>query len=474
MQKNQVTIIGAGFSGLVTAFALVQKGLSVKIYEKESRAGGLIQTQNISWDPETHFPDETSGTLSFEKDQFYSAQAELQNTTHREKYIGSYETGANGILNCQALEFLCNEIKLNLFSVPKSGQKKYIFRQKIRRWPFFFWETLILLILLLRMFWKKSARPKEQESIKQWCERQFNLIFFNYLLDPILSGIYAGDGTKLSARLLFAKKRKKPQTLFPKKGMGEFVECLKNYLISKNVTFHFCQEWPPLSQNHEPTIVATSAPAASRLIQNVSPIVSQLINQIEMLPLVTAQCFYKEKKPPVTGFGCLFPRKENFQSLGVLFDSNLFPWRNSGVSERWILGGANNPDLIHWSDEKIILSLQKDRSRLYQKQKQNKDQSQTPPLKWEPKVESSIIKTHITRWHQALPHYTLQLESILNQIHDSKETLPQPTPSYFWMSSTHKLALIGNYWGGIGLSSILESSFDLADKIYLQWESHGP
>ncbi|PYS44877.1 MAG: hypothetical protein DMF71_01990 [Acidobacteria bacterium] len=42
--KPTITVVGAGFSGLVTAYYLVKAGEHVRVLEKSSRAGGLLQT----------------------------------------------------------------------------------------------------------------------------------------------------------------------------------------------------------------------------------------------------------------------------------------------------------------------------------------------------------------------------------------------------------------------------------------------
>ena len=39
-----IKVVGAGFSGLTTAYFLVKRGFKVQIIEKTSRAGGLIET----------------------------------------------------------------------------------------------------------------------------------------------------------------------------------------------------------------------------------------------------------------------------------------------------------------------------------------------------------------------------------------------------------------------------------------------
>ena len=40
--KPTITVIGAGFSGLTTAYYLLQAGARVRVIERSERAGGLL------------------------------------------------------------------------------------------------------------------------------------------------------------------------------------------------------------------------------------------------------------------------------------------------------------------------------------------------------------------------------------------------------------------------------------------------
>ena len=73
-----VKVVGAGFSGLTTAYFLVKRGFKVRILEKSCRAGGLIETTQ---------------------------------TEH-----GLVEKAANGILNSAKLEAIAAEIGVPLRS----------------------------------------------------------------------------------------------------------------------------------------------------------------------------------------------------------------------------------------------------------------------------------------------------------------------------------------------------------------------
>ncbi len=94
---QRIKVVGAGFSGLVTAYFLTKQGFAVQIFEKSSRAGGLIQTIR---------------------------------TPH-----GLIETAANGLLNSARLEAMCAEIEVPLQATRRDGRKRFIFRGRPRQVP---------------------------------------------------------------------------------------------------------------------------------------------------------------------------------------------------------------------------------------------------------------------------------------------------------------------------------------------------
>ena len=95
--KPTVKVVGAGFSGLTTAYFLIKHGLKVKILEKSSRSGGLIET--------------------------------IQ-TEH-----GLVEKAANGILNSARLEAIAAEIGVPLQATRREGRKRFIYRGRPKQIP---------------------------------------------------------------------------------------------------------------------------------------------------------------------------------------------------------------------------------------------------------------------------------------------------------------------------------------------------
>ncbi len=426
--KN-VTIVGAGFSGMSLAYYLVKKGCVVTVLEKKSQAGGMLSTKLTA--------------------------------------NGLVESAANGFLNTARVEKFLKEINSPYTGSSEASKKRYIFRNRPRKWPFSFFESIKLIVRLIAFLPKKKINKMAQprESVVGWADLNFTSAFADYLLAPALQGIYAGDINKLSASLVInpilnRKKEKKLSShslLSGQQGMSEVINHLKNLLIEKGVRFQFNSDLPSavsLSTDH--IVIATSSVDAERILRQLSedkllaaqvlPISAgemnssevfksnaDLLKKVETCPLITVTCFFSETPKRYKGFGVLFPRLQNVRALGVLMNNIIFQRSsfadNPKHSETWIFGGALDKDVLKLSDEQIKSLILEDRKRVFSSSQE-------------------ILEIHVTRWPQALPHYSIEHEKIISE-----------------MSPMKGLTLHGNYLGNIGLSRILEKSEELAHKI---------
>ena len=396
----QVKVIGAGFSGLVTAYYLAKAGFKVQIVEKTSRPGGLIQT--------------------------------LQ-TPH-----GPVETAANGIRNSVRLETICEDVGVPLRATLREARARFIFRGRPTRFPLEGSEVLKLGFKFASS--ATSLRPRPMETIANWGRRVVGAGATDYFLAPALGGIYAGDPDRLSASLIFGQASLPPhlQTtrparpklrgiVAPPKGMQQLVAGLCDYLDRVGVESVFNHEVQ--LKPDEPTIVCTSVRAAAECLQDAAPQLSESLRQIEMMPLVTVTCQYDPSASKLKGFGCLFPRHEGFRARGVLFNEWIFEGRGPAHSETWIFGGALDPGIVEMSDRELMQLIATERKRLYGE-------------------DHEPIGIHLTTWPEALPHYSIDLERILT-------TLPAPPAN---------VALVGNYLGRIGLAKLVERAAFVAQE----------
>ncbi len=403
--KREVTVIGAGISGLTTAYFLFKSGIPVRIIEKQSRVGGLLGTRR---------------------------------TEH-----GLVETAANGLINSARLEALCADIGVTLQPLQPQSRARYFWRDQPRRWPLTVGETLRLGAGLVRYL--GHWRPNAGETLAVWGNRLLGNAAVRHALTPAMGGIYASDADVLSASLIFNRKglgleprhqngHSKPAkpsvrgTVSPQGGMQELLDGLSNFLRQQGVSIELNQA--AQIERDAPTVVCTSATHAAELLAEHAPEISKQLHQVELLPIITATCFYEHSDRQPKGFGCLFPRKGEIRALGALFNDCLFAGRSAMRSETWILGGAPDRDAVNLSDAELETILRRNHALLVGS-------------------EEPLLSFHATRWPRALPHYTLALERTLT-------TLP-PLPKH--------LALVGNYLGHIGLAKIIERAYNVSAQI---------
>lgn len=392
---KKITVVGGGFSGMTLALELAKRGFEVDLHEKSHRLGGLIQTRQVN--------------------------------------EGLVETAANGFLWTRNLEILCNEIGVQPLKPEQSAARRYFFRHKPKTWPltilesFVFFPKLIWSLITGKIF----ASIPEKQTLESWAQQRIGAAGTKYIFSPALQGIYAGDMQKLSASLILSPLLNKKKTGYhglvsAKNGMQDFIDALETKLKSLDVHIHLSSNYQ-FEASENPVVFATSAASAAQLTEKFSDL-SQLLKRIQMCPLVTVTSFWK-KKNSYKGFGCLIPRGLKIRTLGVLMNSYIFAGRDRIYNETFILGGATDLEILKLSDLELHQLVLRERKEIF-------------------KSTDELISLHITRWPQALPHYTTELEEILKNI-----KLP---PGIF---------LHGNYLGKIGLSKILDRSIDLAKEI---------
>src|SRR5437870_1606554 len=200
-----INVVGAGFSGLTTAYFLTKQNFKVRVFEKGNRPGGLIETIR---------------------------------TEH-----GLVETAANGLLSSARVEAMCADIGVPLLTTRREGRKRFIYRGKPKQVPVRIGEMLALSGRVAASAMR--LRPRPFESIADWGRRVLGRGATDYLLIPALGGIYAGDPHQLSASLIFGKanlsdhlrttrpaKGRLRGTVSPPERMQQLIDGLADYLKS--------------------------------------------------------------------------------------------------------------------------------------------------------------------------------------------------------------------------------------------------
>lgn len=406
--KSQVSIIGGGFSGLTLAYELVKQGVSVTLFEKSPKHGGLIQ--------------------SYRTDQML------------------VETGANALIHNEEVHNLFLNLGLPYFKVKKESKRRFFFHQsELKQWPLGFFETVLLLFRVLKIIFKgfSRAKPIERETVYQWGLRLLGKAFTEQVLGTALNGVYAGNIEEMSASLILGRffrqkksgQRKYKGSIAPENGMGQLIDKLKSHLSDQGVIF-VQQEVLSLKDFDHPVVLAVSLSHLSRFRQEVD----FACDHLTMLPLVRATISIQSPQNKIEGFGALFCPDEGLKSLGVLANTMIFEERGPVYNESWIIGGTRSPEVLNFSNEEVKKLITHERSILFSRST---------------KALESISEIEVIRWPQALPHYDLRLEDWLESLSKKK----------FVNQQKQKIYLTGNYLGRLGLSQIYEMNQELAVKI---------
>jgi oxygen-dependent protoporphyrinogen oxidase len=392
-------VIGAGLSGLAAAWHLADRGFDVTVMERAAVPGGLIQT--------------------------------------RRSHHGLVERAANAFVWDDVVADWFRRLDLTpVFPRPES-RRRYIFRDGPRRWPLSISESLVLASRLTAAALSRSLNATGGESMARWGERVVGRVATRWLLEPAMQGIYAAPASELSASVVFGGRRKGPRRLAaPPDGMGQFICRLHDRLRGRGVRFEFNADVTALDAGH-PTVVATNAAAAARLLAPHTTPVAEAVAAIRMAPLVTVTSFFEPHPSDLHGFGMLFPADAGVHALGVLFPCDIFDNRGDTRAETWIVGDRDRR-LTAWSDVELRAILAADRHRVTGR-------------------HAHPLATYITRWPQAIPVY----DDAVRRVMDAQKMLPA------W------LALAGNYLGAIGVAALLRHAAAAADRLASPWPSEG-
>jgi len=380
---KKIAIIGAGISGLSTAYAIerlageVGLDVEVTVFEREERTGGKIWSIKeegylCEWGP-NGFLDSKPMTLELCDHLGIQGRLERSNDNARKRFIYS-----GGILN----------------RLPENGPM--FLQSKLISWPG--------KIRLAQEFFKPKRTDGVDETLADFARRRLGAEALDKLIGPMVSGIFAGNPETMSLKSCFPRiheleqvyggllkamvkmaKQKRAEVKAGKQvasaagpagvltsfvdGIQELtdgtVKALKgNVLTGQTVTGLKAIDggWELRladGSNYDAEVVVSAAPAhvLKELTWSLDGELSELLNGIPYAAM-NVICFGYEKSKverDLDGFGYLIPKKEGCEILGTLWDSSIFPGRapEGHVMLRSMMGGATNPEAVELSDAEI-------------------------------------------------------------------------------------------------------------------------
>jgi oxygen-dependent protoporphyrinogen oxidase len=274
----------------------------------------------------------------------------------------------------------------------------------------------------------RDVSARDAESMAEWGRRVAGPAASEWLIEPAMQGIYATRASELSAAAIFGgRKRGRREMVSPPDGMGQFVTALHQLLIARGVHFEFNRAVDAL-ETGVPTVIATGAPAAARLIADCAPELAARVARIRVAPLATVTMFFEPHPSDTRGFGVLFPERSGIRALGVLFNADIFDRRSNVRSETWIVGDRDR-GLTALPDDRMRELIAIDRRAFCGR-------------------DAPALSSHIARWPQAIPVY----DRAIIDVQTALPTLPSG------------VALSGNYLGRIGVAALLALGEAAADR----------
>ncbi|HQZ39367.1 MAG TPA: protoporphyrinogen oxidase [Vicinamibacterales bacterium] len=240
-----------------------------------------------------------------------------------------------------------------------------------------------------------------EETIHAFATRRIGAEAAEMLVDAAVSGISAGDSRRLSVgaqfplmtdmerdhgslvRAMFARRRQGtgPSKLLSfDQGMGTLVGALADRLGNAvqpdspvlaiertgdtwRVTMSGSRT---LEADH--VVVAASARAAAPMVGVLDGRLAAALDRFEYAGLTVVALGYRATDLPraLDGYGYLVTRPEGLASLGVVWESSLFPGRapEGAALLRVMMGGSRRPEVVKASDEQKVTLAQAELARV--------------------------------------------------------------------------------------------------------------
>ncbi len=468
-------VVGGGIAGLAAAYYLRggAPGLKVTLLESEPRWGGKITTERIPYDGGQFIIEGGPDTFLATKPYAVSLCRELG--LEPRLHGTNPEVNSTYVLHNGQLLPLPEGLAMMIPSDVGS-----ILQSRLISWPAKLRMGLDFLL---------PAQPANgDESLGAFVSRRLGREAYENLIEPLMSGIYAGNGDRLSLASTFpylrdlelkygsiargALKIRRQQSgngrkvqgsrsafLTPTTGLAEIVEALVKRLSADRVELRLQSRVRRLTEmaegyqleladgsmlECEAVILATPAPVSGALLGSLDPELGAALSGIPYSSTATISLAYRQADLPrqLDGYGYIIPRREGRRALACTWTSTKFPHRapSDYALIRVFVGRAEQVLPLR---EAELLALAKEELRL------------TLGIQAEPVVWRTF------RWDQAMPQYNLGHPRTLARIEAGVSRHPG-------------LALAGNGYHGIGIPDCIHSGELAAGAVLAQLRVKAP
>jgi protoporphyrinogen/coproporphyrinogen III oxidase len=488
----RTAIIGGGIAGLAAAYELEKSraaGAAVEytLFEARERLGGSLASEIVN-----------GAVLELGPDSFLTEKP--------------------------AAAELCRELGLGDQLVPSNDADRKTFvlvRNRLVPLPdglMFLIPTKLIPTALTRLFSPMTKlrmalellhppRPSDHdESVAELVERHFGKEAVDRLADPLLSGIFGGDATQLSARTVLPRlvdmecqygsltrgmlaahrqmrtrmaarrkageagpakgnRRPAPRGIFTtlRGGMQQLVDALEARLepewVRRSTVVSSMEKvddgwWitaGSAAEHYDAVIMALPAWAASALLSTVDPALSKELGGIPYSSSITLNLIYDETQlgPLPDGFGFLVPASEGRSMLACTFVHRKFLGRTptGKIVLRAFLGGVKGEALLAETDATLVATVRRELSEILGA-----------------KILGPDVRpehAQVSRWQRAMAQYAVGHQERMERVFQRVDTLPG-------------LQLAGNAYDGIGIPDCIRLGREAAQELMTACQAEVP
>jgi len=455
MDKSEIkiTILGAGISGLATAFWLNKDGFDLTVLESINEPGGSMITR------------------------------------YEDGFLIDYGPNS-GLETTPLIGQIVEEIglKVEMIYADEKANKRYILKNDqlhaLPTSPGAFLKTKLFstkakLRLLAEPFVVKSKEGYYQ-SISKFVKRRLGQEFLDYAINPFVAGVFAGDPDRLSVKSAFpklyrleelygglfkglvlgAKERKKqaeqskqsarmfsfergmqsfPKSIAAKLGDKIKYNCHVENVVKSENKFKVLYHHNSKSEEIVTDVVLSTIPAyqAASIFDDKENQLFDHLNKIYYPPVKVLYIGFRKTVvgQVLDGFGFLIPEKENKAFLGAIWSSTIFPFRarDDLAAFTLFIGGARSPELLDNENEKLVHNVIEEFKKIMN-------------------IDSDPIFIKEMLWPKAIPQYSIGY--IEHEKYFQKFEMSNPG-----------IFLSGNYRGGISVGDCIKNSELTYEKI---------
>ncbi len=480
----RIAIIGGGIAGLAAAYELEKAcnagaPITYTLFEASARLGGCLSSEIVNGAVIERGPDsfltEKPATAELCRELGLGDQLLPSNDANRKTYIlvrNRLVALPDGLMFLVPTKLVPTALS-PLFSIPT----------KIR--------------MALELLHPPRPTGLADEAVADLVERHYGAEAVDRLADPLLSGIYGGDATQLSARtvlprlvemetqygsltrgMLAAHRKMRaaqkgaqgngsgkptapraPRPIFTalRGGMQQLVDALTAKLNPASIRVStpvsavsrngdgWSIEAAGETENYDAVILASQAWAVGALLATVDPQLGEDLSTLPYSSSITVNLVYDEGKLGTLpeGFGFLVPAVEGRAMLACTFVQRKFLGRTPAGKAvfRAFLGGIRNEALMAEPDENLVAVVRREMSEILGEK--------TIGVNVEPEY------AQVTRWRRAMAQYSVGHQERIARVTEHVAALPG-------------LRLVGNAYDGIGISDCIRLGRKAATELATQ------